>query len=224
MPERVTFVTDDGVELVGDFYTCAQACTGAALLLHMMPRTRGSWKPLAEKLEAAGVSVLAIDQRGHGESIHTTLGRTLDYETFSDSQQQGKILDVDAAIHWLQSEKKISIGSVAIVGASIGANLAIRYAADHHQITHIVAVAPGINYRGVITDDAMTKLSASQSVLMIGAHDDDRDAYQSIETLMTIGPAKKQKVIFKSGGHGTALFETHPEVIDRIVAFVRSDV
>src|SRR3989338_5627500 len=96
--ERVSLKTSDNVDIVGDYYA-SQRWRGI-LLLHMMPADRQSWSGLAIELSKAGVDVLAIDLRGHGESAGGPEG----YLDFSDDEHQQSILDVEAAVDFLRSE------------------------------------------------------------------------------------------------------------------------
>ena len=65
---KTTIHTIDGVALIGE-WTLPAGATTAALLLHMMPATRQSWRGLVQALSAANIASLAIDLRGHGESV-----------------------------------------------------------------------------------------------------------------------------------------------------------
>ncbi|MFH0980996.1 MAG: alpha/beta fold hydrolase, partial [Planctomycetota bacterium] len=68
--EPAHFTTEDGVEILGDFYPPAAAGRApAVILLHIYRSDRTSWRPLIPKLHEAGFAVLALDMRGHGESV-----------------------------------------------------------------------------------------------------------------------------------------------------------
>lgn len=209
MPERVSFAAADGVTLVGDYYQTPKQGP-AVLLLHMMPATRESWREFAPKLVARGFSVLAIDLRGHGESVSGPTG-AIDYRKFSDSEHKASLLDVDAAVRWLEEQG----GSpVALVGASIGANLAITYAADHHDIPAVAALSPGWDYRGVTTPENAAKFGASQS-LWLAASDDDDFSFQTDKRLSSIVPTATVKEL-SAAGHGTMMFDRDPVLMDEL--------
>jgi pimeloyl-ACP methyl ester carboxylesterase len=63
---QLRFRTADDVELVGDAW--GDPARPAAILLHGGGQTRHAWKRTAERLAQCGFFVLAVDQRGHGES------------------------------------------------------------------------------------------------------------------------------------------------------------
>jgi pimeloyl-ACP methyl ester carboxylesterase len=72
--ERAEIITDDGVELVGDWYPCDKGKNGSVIVLcHPIgPGKEGAkrqdWEKFPEKLQKAGYHVLAFDFRGHGDS------------------------------------------------------------------------------------------------------------------------------------------------------------
>lgn len=213
MSERVSFTTSDGVEIVGDFYPSHGKAF--AILLHMMPATRESWKPFAAHLVEAGYSVLAIDERGHGES---TMDGKLDYKTLSDEQQQAKIRDVEAAFIFLKG-KDAQEANAVVIGASIGANLAIQFLAEHPEMKAAVALSPGLDYHGIVTEPLVSRLASGQRVLLV-ASDDDEESFASIRQLKKRNPAQAE-VFERTGiGHGTAMFDKDPGLMNELVAWL----
>jgi pimeloyl-ACP methyl ester carboxylesterase len=160
--QKVSFLTDDGVLIVGTYYTPAsphqKTATHAVILLHMLGRNRNDWNTFASSLSNNSNSdaVLSIDLRGHGESINQN-GSTISYQSFSPADYNKMVLDVKAAKHFLVTQKNIGPNNIAIVGASIGANVALKYAASDPSIRIVVLLSPGLNYMGVTTSDSIRK-------------------------------------------------------------------
>lgn len=211
MAERVTFMTQDGVEIVGSWSPAPGR--KFALLLHMMPATKESWDPWVPKLNAAGYSTLALDQRGHGES---TMGGTLDYKKFSETQQQAKRFDVEAAFAFLKGKGATEENAI-LAGASIGANLAIRFLAEHPGTKTAIAISPGLDYHGVTTDDAIVSLGSGQQVVLVASDDDDRDAFDSCAKLHSMNPSGTTFVRRSGLGHGTHMTEKEPALADELI-------
>ncbi|HTK59850.1 MAG TPA: alpha/beta fold hydrolase, partial [Candidatus Baltobacteraceae bacterium] len=163
-PEPILLETSDGVRISGAFYAADQL-RGQALLIHMMPATKESWSAVASALSSRGIACLAIDLRGHGASSGGPDG----YRAFSDAQHQAKGLDVEAGIAWLRAQGSVPL---RVAGASIGANLAIRAAAEHEDIVACLALSPGLEYRGVATEDAARKLRGSQRLFLAVSSED----------------------------------------------------
>ncbi|TAK04697.1 alpha/beta fold hydrolase [Patescibacteria group bacterium] len=214
----VTFVTDDGVRIVG---TVREAGDGKrwALLLHMMPATKESYAPLMEALAVRGVSSLAIDFRGHGKSTETTDGRTLDYTTFAHPEHQAKIKDVEAAVAFLEKTHGVRTVDLVLVGASIGANLALQYAAAHADVPGAVLLSPGLNYRDVATMPLIQSLTRDRHVFLASSADDEISG-PSVEKLMERSLAKTDVKQFADAGHGTRMFETYPAFLEQVADWV----
>lgn len=210
MPEKISFLTSDKVEIVGSLVR-AEGAKGAAVLLHMMPATKESWAPFASALSARGLSSLAIDLRGHGESVRQE-DRTLDYRAFGEEEQRAKRLDVEAAVARLAQEG-IGPDRLVLAGASIGANLAIRHAADQQAIRACLALSPGLDYRGVTTEDAVGRLHEGQGLFLAGS-EEDAYSFASVETLARAAERLHPVVRrLKGAGHGTAMLERDPGLL-----------
>ncbi len=221
--EKVIFETEDGVQIIGDYIEIVKEAP-TALLLHMMPVTRVSWRAFAEKLRQAGFSSLAIDFRGHGDSIRkfearSTKYETLDYKKFTDREQQEKILDVRGAIEWLEKDRGVSRDHVVIVGASIGANLALQCMTEEPTIKRGVLLSPGLDYRGVKTDIFVRRLNSNQKVLLIASYDDEYSS-QTIRELNRLNSAQTELREFSDLGHGTDMFRHKPELMDQVVKWL----
>jgi len=217
MPVKISFQTSDGVTIVGKWYVVENP-KRFALLLHMMPATKESWQPLAEALHAADIASLAIDLRGHGESTQSA-GGALDYKKFSDAEQQAKMRDVEAAITWLK-EKGAREETIALIGASIGANLAMVYGSEHHKIPVTVALSPGLDYRGVNAERAGVRIAPDQKVLFAAA-EGDTYSFDTVTTLAGRMVAVAPEVLrYQGAAHGTDLFNTDSALVQKIVSLV----
>ena len=73
---------------------------------------RADWLPLIPALTNAGYRVIAVDLRGHGE-------------TGGSNDWQAAIGDVQTWLDWIEAQPSMNPDKIAIVGASIGANLAL---------------------------------------------------------------------------------------------------
>jgi alpha-beta hydrolase superfamily lysophospholipase len=216
MFSQVTLQTKDGRKIAGDFFDTVNP-KGLVVYLHMMPATKESYSELAKKLQDEGYAGLAIDFRGHGASEGGPEG----YLKFSDSQHQEKISDVSTAVEFIFGKHPGL--PLALVGASIGANLALQFGVNDEKINKIALLSPGLNYRGIGVKNFITKLSESKNVFMAASRDDNYAA-ECVEELYGLIPegVKKQKVIFNDAGHGTVMFERHPELEENIINFIAS--
>ena len=212
--QKINFTTSDGVIIVANWFSVKNA-KKAALLLHMMPATKESWNDFAVKLNEAGICALAIDLRGHGESIVQN-GKKIDYKNFPDGSHADCVKDVDAALKWLKGQ---GIDETIIIGGSIGANLAIDVMARRPEIKKGVALSPGLEFLGVPTDDKISLLKKDQKIFLVASEDDDY-SYNSVLKLKELNPTAKTK-LFKSAGHATRMFSAKPELMDELIDWLK---
>ncbi len=222
MKEKVNFKTEDGVNIYADYYKTA-AGAPSVLLLHMMPATKESWEDFADVLSEKGFNVLAIDLRGHGESIDKN-GEELDFKKFVEEEHRDSYQDIEAAIDFL---KKDDSGDIALSGASIGANLSIWYQADHEEIKATIPLSAGFNYKGIETEPLVEKIDPTQHIYFVGARGDTRsdgsDCAEVAETLFEKKRGNKEiKIYEESSAHGTDLFKEDSELIPVLVEWLKS--
>jgi dienelactone hydrolase len=179
--------TTDDVSIIGTYYPVRQTPAPAVLLIHSVGRERSTWDVFARLLQQNGLGALAIDLRGHGESIRKLTANgavTLDLRNFTGRDYQDMLLDVEAAVDWLQAQPETDRKHIALVGESLGANIALRYAAINEDLAALVAFSPGINYHGVRTDDVVSKLGSIPVRIFVSQ--DDPFAFESCKRLVEI--------------------------------------
>ncbi len=187
----VELKASDGMRISGTFYKSASETRDAIILLHMLGRNRNDWNDFAHKLQQKYCAI-SIDFRGHGESAG-------ELESFSPTDFGKFILDVKAAADFLDRQGK---KAYAAIGGSIGANLALLYASEY-DLERVVALSPGLDYRGVRTEEAARKFLGK--VLFVASEDDSYSA-ASARRLYEATLAKKQLKIYQNAGHGTSMF------------------
>ncbi|MBI4450292.1 alpha/beta fold hydrolase [Candidatus Uhrbacteria bacterium] len=210
--------TSDGVRIAGHWYPVTKQ-KGWALLLHMMPAAKESYGQLAEELERRDIASLAIDFRGHGESQGGQAG----YVRFSDAEHQMKIHDVAAAVDWLREQGARDAATV-LVGASIGANLALQYLADHGAIPAAVLLSPGLDYRGVKTEPLARRVASSQRVLLAAGGEDDDYSTETVRALAMIMGDRATTRKFANAGHGTTMFQREPTLLIDVADWIAVQV
>ncbi len=218
--QEVTFVTADSVTIHGTLYLCdGDQKSPALVLLHMLRHKRQDWDVLAREAVQTGFVVLTIDLRGHGQSVKEG-SRTLDFKEFSNAEFAAMLEDVKSAVSFLRNEASVDANCLSLAGASIGANLALKYAAIDTAIQSIVLLSPGLEYRGLTTEEEM-KSYGKRPVLLIAARDDDysSDSIQKLATLAR-GPARQQ--LYESAGHGTFMFQAEPGLGKLILDWLKS--
>lgn len=210
MAQKVEFQTSDNVNIVADYYQPNTASGKGVVLAHMMPATKKSWAEFAAKLQAAGYQALAIDLRGHGESGGG------DYREFSDAEHQASIRDLEAAAKFLQDK---GVNSLALAGASIGANLSLQYLAQNPEIQAAVLLSPGVDYHGIQITPLAAQVAEKNKILFVGAEDDAGTMGGTCDEIVAL-LGQPEKICHSQGGHGTNLFENRPELMHKILKFL----
>jgi alpha-beta hydrolase superfamily lysophospholipase len=151
--EPVTLTTADGVKVFGEFWPAASANAPLILAFHQAGSSHAEYTPLAPRLNQAGFSVLAIDQRsGNGEfggmnQTVAALGRSTTYDAV--------LPDLEAALVWGREHAQ---GAPLLVwGSSYSAALVFVLAAKHPtDIQGLLAFSPGeyLGKRGAVADAA----------------------------------------------------------------------
>jgi len=204
----VSFHTDDGVALEGLWYE-PPARGPAVILIHMLHRSRKDWEPLASRLSGEGFGVLAFDLRGHGES-----GGSVP----SDGQYTAFLQDVTAARRFVSARSDVVPSRIALIGASVGGNLAVLDAAARPGVTAIALLSPSIDYRGLRIDAAVRKYSGP---LLLVAADDDPYATRSTREIVKAGGGRRETLLLSRAGHGTTMLARSPDLVRALVDWVR---
>lgn len=211
--EEITFKTTDGVKISGNFLRPHKEHSPIFLLLHMMPSTKESWNSFASLLNRNGFAVLAIDLRGHGNSIEKN-GMIMNYREFKDPDHRESMKDIAAAKEFLVKQKNIDVTRMALAGASIGANLSLWQASMDKDIKLLILLSPGLNYRGIIAEDLAPKYSGPVYLL---ASEGDTNAARSSRELSNIFPGDRMLEIINGDSHGTNMFVTEPGLMEKLL-------
>jgi pimeloyl-ACP methyl ester carboxylesterase len=187
----------------------------------MMPATKSSWRGFVPLLVQKGYHVLAIDLRGHGESDGGPDG----YQQFSDQEHEGSIRDIEGAVDFLK-QRGVDVARLTLIGASIGANLAVAFMALHHEIKTGVLLSAGTKYRGVDALHAIRDIVPSQRLFFVSSKDDIGSYGSNYDMNVQLMTALNQEVLrewvlYSDAGHGTNMFgKEEPDLAEKITEWV----
>src|SRR3989338_8804851 len=212
MKKTVSFQTKDNVKIVGDFYDAKS--DWSILLLHILPGNRKDFYLFAEFLWQNGYNILNIDERGHGDS-EAWPGEVGSWQEFTQSDYDKMIYDAEAAAEWLKN--KIPNTTIALIGGSICANIAMIFGAKH-QPKIVIALSPGFDYKGIKTEIAARNYRQN---LLIVASRDNLNAFESSERLFEISNASHKEFIkYENAGHATRMLNAEPELKLKVLDFL----
>lgn len=187
--------TQDEVKIAYDF---TKGNDIGFILLHQLGSNRTAYNNFSQSLIKSGYSVISIDFRGHGNS-------ELDYKNFTEKDWKNLRLDVQAARDFL-AEKEVY--KVIVVGASIGANIALQFGAQDGKLLGLILISPGEDYHGVKTADYAPTYTRP---IMIIVGEEDLDSYnatQNINAALGTPESGKKITVFRNNYHGTGQFKT----------------
>lgn len=205
---RVTFTSTDGTTLSGEFFEAFNRPAPGVVLVHMLSRNKSDWRELPDRIRDAGITALTIDLRGHGGS------------SGSAGDVSAMIQDVRAAARWLASRANVRPDAIAIVGASLGASLALHAAIDLPQVRAIGLLSPSLDYRGLRTDIALIKRLGARS-LWLAASTEDPLALRTLRDFAAETSGPREQMVSNASAHGTMLLDRDGEVGRGLVDWLR---
>ena len=155
----VTFPSLDGTLLAADFYEahpgrrrpwCSCTCSRA---------TKSDWGSLAERSGGGH----------HGAGDRPARARRVVW--FRAEPVAAMVQDVTAAVRWLSTRPACGPASIGVVGASLGASLALLAAADPRG-PRVGLLSPSLDYRGVRIDAGLMKRMARAPMLLAASAED----------------------------------------------------
>jgi alpha-beta hydrolase superfamily lysophospholipase len=214
----VTFASSDGVTIAGDYFEAASRSSSAlratedkapaVVLVHMLSRNRGDWGGLPDRIREAGITALTIDLRGHGQS------------TGSGQNLPDMVQDVRAAVQWLATRPNVRGDAIAIVGASLGASLALLAAVDLPQVRALGLVSPSLDYRGLRTDTALVKRLGSRAI-WLSASAEDPLALRTLRDIAAVPSGPREQHVSSTVAHGTVLLDRDADAARALVDWLR---
>jgi len=186
-----------------------KAAKYGVVLVHQGGRNKEDWLSIADKLYGDGVAVIAVDLRGHGASAPLAESPPV------PADYAAMVGDVRAAIDRLEAEK---VTRVAVVGAELGANLGINAALDEDSVAIVAMLSPGLDYKGVITSDAV-KRYGGRTLLIVAASDDTYGA-KSAAILDGTAQGIHEFRLLESGGRGMKMLSAEPALEGWLVGWI----
>ena len=180
--------------------------TGGAgiLFLHMEGGAPEDWGELPKRFNRRGFHTLTLDYRGYGPSA------IRQGEDESEAPRKAADMarsDITSAITWMRRKTTLNPNRIILIGAGVGANLALVTAAEDKRIENVVVLSPGLTILGVSAEAAM---SAYEGPLLTIVSREDAYAARSALVLDALARGPKYMQIYTGAGHGTAMLAHEP--------------
>jgi dienelactone hydrolase len=201
---KVVIHASDGLELSGTLFSpeAQSPPWPGVILLHMIYGDNREWGEFPRQLTEAGYAVLALDMRGHGKT-----GGEMDWDQARD--------DLRRVYHYLSEIPDIDPARLAVIGASMGANMALGLASETPQMRAAGLLSPGLDYYHVTTADKLKDYGGRPLLILVS--DEDGYAAESVRKLKELAEGEVELVVYSQAGHGTAMFQKEPGIPETII-------
>jgi len=212
LPGESTFevvASQDGLRIKAMLYPADVQPAPAALLLPMLYGRKEDWRPLIPRLQQGGYTVLAVDLRGQGVT-----GGAANW-----TQARQDVLDMLAALRALDG---VDGERIAVIGAGIGADLALTGCAASTFCDAVVALSPGLDDQGVPTEGAVAQLG--DRPLLLAAAVDDPAGAGAAQALDGLAGGPHELLLLDGSARGTGLLEARPDLAGTILAWLNANL
>lgn len=165
--KAVTLSTQDGWQLVA-VYSPAADENRTVILLHDLGKNKEAFTSFKKALDHAGIGYLALDLRGHGQSVGGGKMSTFAREGV-DNPFNKMTRDVEAAVSFLEKQQ-VPSGQMVLLGCGLGANVAAKSTTFWPDIPLVALISPSANTRDVLTIPAM-RIYKGNVLIAAGAAD-----------------------------------------------------
>lgn len=199
----VTFRAPDGRTVSALLMEADARPAPAVVLVPMLGRPKDDWQAVGQRLADAGISALAIDLPGTNlPSDPAELTRWHE--------------DIRAAVAYLAGRPSdVRAGAIGLLGASLGANLAVVAAAAEPGVRSLALVSPSVDYRGLRIETPLRQFGARPALLVASLH--DPYAARSVRELAADPPGARQMRWSDTAAHGTVLLARDADLVRSLV-------
>jgi len=220
----VDLAAPDGVVLKATFFAAARPGPGA-LLFHQSNRTRKDWDHVARQLAAAGIHVLTLDMRGHGETGGAT-------NPNREERERLWLGDLDTAFEFLSSQPGVRRDVIGLAGAGVmGVEDAVEAARRHPAQVKSLALLSGETSQDGLR--FLKEASQLPELFVVSDGDEYPPIAEEMELLYITASSPSRKLVHyvaaeeapwlwyepfdigrvpATGNHGTDLFGRHPDL------------
>lgn len=199
------FAVGDGPTIAGRYFGTAARPAPTLLLLHGVGGTSLDWDAFAAQLQKAGYNVLALDLRGHGLSAGSV-------------NWPRALQDVESIFPRLRILPGVNQNRVSIVGANVGANLALNACADLPECRSTVLLSPALDYQEIGTAQAMPRMG-KRPVMIVASRADNPSGPDSAQ-LDRLAQGDHLLVLLDGDVNGTKLLSAQPDLGATIIQWL----
>lgn len=221
------YQSKDGFNMTGNVYLPKLAPgqkVPLVVLLHSIGSTKNAWNNLPELITEKGYACLALDLRGHGQSVHNAGMKQRSWMYFTDKDYAKYPQDVVSAVDAINTEyaKKIDTKKMIFIGCNIGANTAIIAASKINKkgnfVRSIVMISPRLNTKKLFVP--LELVSFGQRPILIF---DNKNSPKGFNETLEIKKYAQGECVLKvltTPGMAMALYKSTPSIKTDIINWI----
>jgi pimeloyl-ACP methyl ester carboxylesterase len=183
----------------------------AVLLLHGYGEDRSVWKDFSKELVNRGWAVMALDLRGHGQSLMKNQRPIQASPDWRRSLHEFPV-DLDPALDWLKSRPRLDNRRIVVIGFDVGANLALIASGRFQEVRTVVALKPNFDESLALAGSAQDFQPRSSLIVAANASEGDR---------LKAAVKAPYRLIVAAPTGGTALWTADKQIRDAIFQWLK---
>lgn len=213
------YAAKDGFNMTGNIYL-PKAAPGkkvpVVILLHAIGSSKENWANLPDLILEKGYACLALDLRGHGQSVLNGKLKQRSWMYFTNANYAKYPQDVLFAIDAIKTEyaKKIDTNRIIFVGNNIGANTAVLVSAKLNRkgapVKSIVMISPGLNIKNLFIPIELVHYG--NHPILIFTNKNVKSSYAEALELQKYAQGKCDIKALNSVGMGASLYKSTPSI------------
>jgi pimeloyl-ACP methyl ester carboxylesterase len=198
----ISFRAPNGRMVEASLNESAQRPAPAVVLVGMLGHSRDDWQAIAQRLADARITTLAIDLPGAVAPDDPGV-----LAAWSD--------DIKGALIYLAGRAETRPGALGVLGASLGASLAVVAAAGDAQVRSLALISPTSDNRGLRIESALRQFGARPAYLVASRL--DPYAARSVRELAKNPPGIREVQMAEVAANGTALLTKEPDLVRLVI-------
>lgn len=208
-PETID-IPVDGAAVSATYYPSPALSAPSLLLLPQPGSGRAGWTAFARAAQRQGYASLAI-----GLSPSSDSRSTRDF----DAADWLELFDTIGAAKSALLARGADPENLAIAGAGVTANLALRYAASAPDMQAVILLSPGLEYDGLAIDETIR--AVGKRPVFIAVMDGDAYSHSSSLQLHEWAAGYCELRVYQGAAHGTDMFSTAANVAEQILLWLK---
>lgn len=201
---RVVQIPLDGDQLAGLYWEPPKALSPAILLLPGKDGAKEDWVGLATRLRQQGYGVLALDFRQTGEA-----------------EREQLLADVRAGFDFLRWQKKVDAARIALLGAGLGADAALSFAAQEPLARLAVLLSPGLGQHVIPPEPGLSDYGFRP--LLLVAAEEDPIGSRAVGRLVGVAHGEGVGSLYSGEAvSGAEMLTAFPKLTQEILTFLRA--